>query len=146
MIAHEFAHAFLRIRGFSCLRLICASLSGSITASIKYNSFVVRARPHTSFRAEPEFEPAVEKDSSRPNFIKAPSRCCKTVHWLKFAQLQAGSSKQNTCRNFDRRKTCSTITHCQHRNDCLRRSGSLCDLRSSLLLQNKRHRRQGCRC
>ena len=30
--------AFIRIRGFSCPRLICASLSGSITACIKYNS------------------------------------------------------------------------------------------------------------
>ena len=45
--------AFIRIRGFSCPRLICASLSGSIKASIKYNSFVVRARPRTSFREEP---------------------------------------------------------------------------------------------
>ena len=42
--------AFIRIRGFFCPRLICTSLSGSITASIKYNSFVVWGRPHTSFR------------------------------------------------------------------------------------------------
>jgi len=41
------------LRGFSCPRLICTSLSGSITASIKYNLFVVRSRPCTSFRAEP---------------------------------------------------------------------------------------------
>ncbi len=46
--------AFIRIRGFSCPRLICASLSGSFTASSKYSSFVVRARPRTSFRAEPK--------------------------------------------------------------------------------------------
>jgi len=45
--------AFIRIRGFSCPRLICASLSGSITASIKYYSFVVWGRPRTSFREEP---------------------------------------------------------------------------------------------
>ena len=51
--------AFIRIRGFSCPRLICASPSGSITASIKYNSFVVRGRPCTSFHAEP-------KKDSRP--------------------------------------------------------------------------------
>ena len=49
--------AFIRIRGFSCPRLICASLSGSITASIKYYSFVVRGRPCTSFRAEPKTGP-----------------------------------------------------------------------------------------
>ena len=44
--------AFIHIRGFSCPRLICTCLSGSITASIKDNSFVVRAQPRTSFRAE----------------------------------------------------------------------------------------------
>ena len=42
--------AFIRIRRFSCPRLISASLSGSITASIKYNSFVVRARPRNKSR------------------------------------------------------------------------------------------------
>ena len=46
---------FIRIRGFSCPMLICASLSGSIKASSKYNSFVARARPRTSFREEPDF-------------------------------------------------------------------------------------------
>ena len=45
--------AFIRIRGFSCLRLICTSHSGSITAFIKYNTFVVWGRPRTSFRGEP---------------------------------------------------------------------------------------------
>jgi len=34
--------AFIRIHGFSCPRLICTSLSGSSTASIKDYSFVVR--------------------------------------------------------------------------------------------------------
>jgi len=53
--ASELGAAFIRIRGFSCPRLICTSLSGSITASFKDNLFVVRCRPCTSFHAVPLF-------------------------------------------------------------------------------------------
>ncbi len=85
--------AFIRIRGFSCPRLICASLSGSITASIKYNSFVVRGRPCTSFRAEP-FSPT---NSGRPR-IRNPQRrwagledvSPKPRGFLRFAQSSPG--------------------------------------------------------
>jgi len=67
----ELGAAFIRIRGFSCPRLICTSLSGSITASIKYNSFVVWGRPHTSFRAAPEIHsfPDSKQDLTSGRFL-----------------------------------------------------------------------------
>jgi len=50
--------AFIRIRGFSCPRLICASLSGSVaalTSSINANTFDPQMSPRTSFVDEPVF-------------------------------------------------------------------------------------------
>jgi len=48
--------AFIRIRGFSCPRLICASLSGSVaarTSSINANTLNAQMSPRTSFVDEP---------------------------------------------------------------------------------------------
>ena len=50
--------AFIHIRGFSCPRLMCASLSGSVaalTSSINANTFNPQMSPRTSFVDEPLF-------------------------------------------------------------------------------------------
>ena len=50
--------AFIRIRGFTCPRLICASLSGSVaalTSSINANTFNAQMSPRTSFVDEPNY-------------------------------------------------------------------------------------------
>ncbi len=55
--ASHLGAAFTRIRGFSCPRLICASLSGSVaalTSSINANTFNAQRSPRTSFVDEPQ--------------------------------------------------------------------------------------------
>jgi len=71
--------AFIRIRGFSCPRLICTSLSGSITASIKDYSFVVRGRPCTSFRADPQNDRSPDRLFVWPRWPCAQWRGLKLV-------------------------------------------------------------------
>jgi len=53
--------AFIRIRGFTCPRLTCVSLSGSVavlTSSINANTFNTQTSPRTSFVDEPYFDRA----------------------------------------------------------------------------------------
>ena len=80
--------AFIRIRGFSCPRLICASLSGSVAAltwSINANTFNTQMAPRTSFVDEPIFfalnPPRIEADLSENASILPLGWILSTGDW-----------------------------------------------------------------
>jgi len=81
--------AFIRIRGFSCPRLICASLSGSVaalTSSIDANTFTAQMSARTSLVDEPE------ESVFQAQIHAGVTPCCTVIavqHPMRFVLQQA---------------------------------------------------------